>query len=232
MFCNKCGKKTDVNSKFCNYCGTPTNIIYTTRKIQKKKIIYKKWWFWLLVAIELAIILFLFFSTSNNYTYQTSKSENRIDKKIEDKLEETEEEKTARLQAEKNAKVKAEAEEKVKKQTEEKDFKEECEVYTYEQLARNPDKIKGKKVKLTGQVIQVMQGVSSVELRINITKEDYGYYDDTIYALYIPKVGEDKILEEDVITVWGIAQGDYSYTSILGSSITLPFVNIHYVEIK
>ena len=71
-----------------------------------------------------------------------------------------------------------------------------------------------------------------MDLRINITKEDYGYYTDTIYALYIPKDGEDKILEGDNITIWGTAQGDYSYTSVLGSKVTLPFINVNYIQIN
>ena len=45
-------------------------------------------------------------------------------------------------------------EEKAKKES---DFKNECKKYTFEELARNPEKIKGKKVKLTGQVIQTYE---------------------------------------------------------------------------
>ncbi len=245
MFCNKCGKETDVNSKFCNYCGAPTSYVVKNNsqsKNQAKKTthsktkkIYERPWFWVIVIIViLAVIANLTNDGSTNQVNTSNTVENSIQNTTvkETKKVETDEEKAKRLEEERIAKEKAEAAEKERKKKEEENFKNQSEVLTFEQLARNPDKIKGKKVKLTGEVIQVLQGTSSVDLRINITKEDYGYYTDTIYALYIPKDGEDKILEGDNITIWGTAQGDYSYTSVLGSKVTLPFINVNYIQIN
>lgn len=131
-------------------------------------------------------------------------------------------------------KAKKEAEEKAKKEQEEKDFKASCQTYTFEQMARNPDKFKETNVKLTGEVIQVMEGLYSNSLRVNITKKGtYStYYTDTIYVNYVPKEGEDKILKDDIITIYGTAKGDYSYTSTLGATITLPFVDGKYIVIE
>lgn len=245
MFCNKCGKETDVNSKFCNYCGTPTGYVVKNNnqfKNQAKKTthsktkkIYERPWFWVIVIIIiLAVIANLTDDGSTNQVSTSNTVKNSIQNTTvkETKKVETDEEKAKRLEEERIAKEKAEAAEKARKKKEEENFKNQSEVLTFEQLARNPDKIKGKKVKLTGEVVQVLQGTSSVDLRINITKEDYGYYTDTIYALYIPKDGEDKILEGDNITIWGIAQGDYSYTSVIGSKVTLPFINVNYIQIN
>ena len=53
--------------------------------------------------------------------------------------------------------------------------------------------------------------------------------DNNEYVRY-EKTGQ--ILEKDIVTIWGIAQGDYSYTSVWGSIITLPFVNVNYLEIN
>ncbi len=133
------------------------------------------------------------------------------------------------LQMEKNKELE---EEKQKKQEEERTFKAECIQHTYEELARNPDKIKGQKVKLTGKVIQVVQGTVSTNMRINITKSNYGIYTDTIYGAYVPSADEDRILEDDIITIWGIARGEYSYKSTMGIPVTLPLININYVEIN
>ena len=152
--------------------------------------------------------------------------------------EETEEEKAIRLEKERKAREeeerKKEEEEKAKKQKEEADFKKECSVYTFEDLARNPEKIKGTKVKLTGEVVQAMYGTYSNSYRVNITK--YGsystYYKDTVYVTYYPNSGEDKILEDDIITIWGTAEGDYSYTSTMGATITLPYISAEYIEIS
>lgn len=159
--------------------------------------------------------------------------------------EETEEEKAIRLEKERIAKeeeekkkeeerLKKEAEEKARKEEEEKNFKTSCKEYTFEELARNPDKIKGSKVKLMGKVIQTMYGTLGVNLRVNITKKgSYStYYTDTIYVTYYPKEGEDKILEDDIITIWGTSYGDTSYTSTIGATITLPYISAKYITIN
>lgn len=130
--------------------------------------------------------------------------------------------------------AKREAEEKAKKEQEEKEFKASCQTYTFEQMARNPDNFKGTNVKITGEVVQVIEGLYSNGLRVNITpKGAYStYYTDTIYVNYVPEKGEDKILEDDIITIYGTAQGDYSYTSTLGAIVTLPFVYGKYITIE
>lgn len=131
-------------------------------------------------------------------------------------------------------KAKREAEEKAKKEKEEADFKASCQTYTFEQMARNPDNFKGTNVKVTGEVIQVLYGYDSVDIRMNITKEGtYStYYTDTIYVTYTPKEGEDKILEDDIITVYGTSQGDYSYTSTIGAQVTLPLISGKYITLE
>lgn len=119
-----------------------------------------------------------------------------------------------------------------KQEIDEETFKSECIEKTYEELARNPDNVKGSNVKVTGEVIQVMESSEKTELRINITKSDYGLYSDTIYVTYTPEAGEDKILEDDIITIWGTAEGDYSYTSIMGATVTLPKIDAKYIQIN
>ena len=114
----------------------------------------------------------------------------------------------------------------------ETEYKDECIEKSYEELARNPDNVKGTKVKVTGEVIQVTEYNNKTELRVNITKEEYGYYADTIYVTYVPKNGEDKILENDIITIYGTAKGDYSYTSIMGAKVTLPKIDADFIEIN
>ena len=78
-----------------------------------------------------------FINLANNMIYKTSI------------VKETEEEKQARLEKERLEKEQQEAEEKAKKEQEEKTFKESCQTYTFEQMARNPDNFKGTNVKVT-----------------------------------------------------------------------------------
>lgn len=171
---------------------------------------------------------------ANNYElgYVTSKDGEII---VENKKEikETEEKKKAEEEA-KKIEEKSEEEAKKKAEQEEQEFKESCKKYSFEELARNPDKIEGTNVKITGEVIQALYESDSVDLRINITKEGTytTYYTDTVYVVYYPEDGEDKILEDDIITVYGTAQGDYSYTSTIGAKITLPLIYGKYVTIN
>ena len=108
-----------------------------------------------------------------------------------------------------------------------------CKKFDFKTIARNPDKYKGEYYAITGEVIQVTEGYfNQVDLRINVTKDDYGYWDDTIYVTITIPAGEDKILENDIITLYGQCDGNYSYTSVLGASISLPKINAEYYELK
>lgn len=121
----------------------------------------------------------------------------------------------------------------------EKAFKAQCETISFSTLSRNPDKYKGKKLKFTGEVIQVSEtnilGSTYCDLRISVTRnelfEGEYYWDDTIYATVTIPNGDDRILEEDIITIWGTCEGNYTYTSILGSSVSLSKIDIKYFTI-
>lgn len=120
----------------------------------------------------------------------------------------------------------------IKKQKD--DFIKTCQTYSYKELARDPQKFEGKNVKLKGKVIQVSENTfgNGIVLRINITKDSYGFYSDTIYCDYTYLEGESKILEDDIVTLYGVSKGDTSYTSVLGQKITLPHIAIKYIEVN
>lgn len=140
------------------------------------------------------------------------------------------EKKEAELKAEREKK---EAEEKAKKEAEEKAKKEEeAKGYetgiTYEELARNPDKNKGKKVTFTGTVIQVIRGNGEDQFRVRVNND----YKKIIFVSYIPKSGENKILENDKVVVRGVSVGEISYKSTMGGKISIPGITAHLIEIK
>lgn len=121
---------------------------------------------------------------------------------------------------------------------EKNEFIEKCNSYSYEKIAREPQKYENKKVKFTGKVIQVSEGYSlfgenlSVTFLISVTKNEYDLYEDNIYCTYTYEKGESKILEGDIITLYGICEGDYSYISVLGANITIPKIDLKYYEIN
>lgn len=113
-----------------------------------------------------------------------------------------------------------------------KEFKKSCIEVKYEDLARNPDNYKGQNLMFKGEVIQCEQSYgTSYYARVNVTLNEYDYYEDTIYVTFELPEGADKILEEDIVKLYGICQGAETYTSIFGESITIPSLDAAYVEL-
>ena len=110
------------------------------------------------------------------------------------------------------------------------DYKSQCNTISYDDIAREPDKYKKSKVKFTGQVIQVQESGSDIVLRINVTKGEYDNYKDTIWVNYKYSADEKKILEKDIVNLWGEVQGSKSYESVLGGQITIPEINARSIE--
>ncbi len=112
-------------------------------------------------------------------------------------------------------------------------YKDSCVPYTYEEIARNPEKVKDNLAVVEGQVIQVVEDGNTVRLRLNITPIGYGFYEDTIFVNYYREdENEDRILEDDIIKVYGRLNGLTSYTALFGQDVTLPEIIAKYVDIQ
>lgn len=107
-----------------------------------------------------------------------------------------------------------------------------CSPYSYEQLARNPEEYKGNYAVLRGEVIQVMEDNGEYTLRVNITEGAY-FWDDTILVYYEQNnASAPRILEDDIVTMYGQLNGMYTYESIFGASITVPLLMAEYIDIQ
>lgn len=126
-------------------------------------------------------------------------------KQLDEKLAKEKAEKEA---AEKKAKEEAEAKEKQGYET----------GITYDQLARTPDKYKGQKCKFRGEVIQVMEDDNYVSIRLAV-----GGGSNVLYVV-IPSsiLNNERILEDDYITVYGTSTGVITYTTVMGNELTIP----------
>lgn len=124
-----------------------------------------------------------------------------------------------------DAKSNAKKEKKKAAENEKSSYIKKCKTYSYKNIQRHPDKYEGKKIKVSGTVIQVMEGwFDAISLRVedssgNIWYIDYSYSDN-----------EAKILENDKITVYGESTGTETYTTILGSSQTIPSIDAKYIK--
>lgn len=208
---------------------------------EAKKPIYKKWWFWLIVAI----VVFAGIGGNSNSKTETKKEtkteakkesaadkKERLKKEAEENAEAERSWKEAAIKVDeaiaKQAAEKAQAE----KQAAEKAAKEAADrdpnsyqALPYEEMARNGNNHKGEKLQITGTVIQVTDSADGgATLRV-ATNGNY----DGIYIVQISKNEwqSHRLLENDVITFYGYVYGLYSYKSVMGGQITVPAMTVN-----
>ena len=105
-------------------------------------------------------------------------------------------------------------------------YKKKCQQYEYLDIARKPSSYQGKYIKFSGKVIQAQEydKTSSYANCILRIAQDSNY--DQIWLVHYKRsLGSDKILENDIITVYGKCGGEETYESVLGSEITKPVLN-------
>lgn len=109
-------------------------------------------------------------------------------------------------------------------------FKQACQTCSYSELARRPSDYIAKRIKVRGQVVQVIESGDNLILRVNITPGRY-YWDDTVYVeCDKPSSDEPRILEDDIITIYGLGAGTITYKTVLGASVTVPAILGIYIE--
>ena len=110
-------------------------------------------------------------------------------------------------------------------------FMSQCKSYTYQEIARNPDSYKGCDANIKGQVIQVIEDGDDYTLRVNITPARY-YWNDTILVSYEKKdSSEARILEDDIVMMYGTLCGTYTYETVMGADVTVPLMLAEYIDI-
>lgn len=113
------------------------------------------------------------------------------------------------------------------KELPEKDFKKQCEKISYKDLARNPENYKGKAIKVQLRIEQV---VDDHYLRAYSGKDDDWYEDE--YVLYDSRDNGDNLIEEDIVTVYGVYYGTETMERAIGGSDDIPCICLLYTELK
>ena len=111
----------------------------------------------------------------------------------------------------------------------ESEYKSRCSSYSYESIFRNSDDYIGEYAKFRGEVIQVLESDGEYTLRVNVTQGSY-YWTDTMLIEYEAKPGEGRILEDDIVTFYGMLFGLYTYETIMGADVTIPLMFAEYIE--
>lgn len=130
-------------------------------------------------------------------------------------------------------------------------YKDQCEEYSFSEIAHDPDKYEGKQIHFTGKVLQAtgdayriaMDGDydsvvyvederSSAPSNLSATKDNYYAVQLITGGGSFKKPNSDfggNIIENDWVSVYGECDGTETYTSVLGASITLPKIRGYYI---
>lgn len=148
-----------------------------------KKPIFKKWWFWVIIAVGAIIIIVALSGNTPSDLIDMPENEYRAA----------------------------------------------CKTYTYDEIARNPDKYEKSLAKFTGEVIQVLKDGDEIQMRVNVAYDEF-YYTDTVFVFYNVSNGTN-VLEGDIITMYGELRGMQDYESIFGQEISIPRIYVKYIDI-
>lgn len=223
MLCPNCKKEIAEGVQFCPDCGA--NLSQKTAK--QKKSVTKKWWFWVLLVI---VAIALISAVSGGGSDEPDTPANNDSVVQSDETTSATETTIAETTTEENTKEKTTT----KPTMSESDYKASCASISYKDIARQPDAYKGTDILFTGEVMQVQESNYSSKciLLIQVTKDQYGYWDDLVYVTYTLPDGAPRILEDDIVKFYGECEGTYTYETAMGSTNTVPRVSALYIDIQ
>ncbi len=111
-----------------------------------------------------------------------------------------------------------------------------CKKYKYKDLLRNPDDYIGKRIKIKAKIYQVMDGGwfdDGIYYRCYTDNDGYDVYFDDEYYIADARTDKDaKLLNDDIITIYGEYIGSESLTRALtGTQDEIPKINMFYVKL-
>lgn len=198
----------------CKHCGAE---IAASAKVcpqcggKNKPPIYKRWWF---IAIIVLIVLSAIGGSGSSSDGSASSSKS-----------------TSKASASTASSVAS-----VVPEISEDDYKAECQTVDYKELCRYPEKYEGTKIVVKVKVSQIIDANFSGSEKAWRTYTDnsgYGFYADDEYYMLDKRGGDAvKILNDDIITVYGEFTGLEKITRALTSTTDeLPRIEVKYADL-
>lgn len=198
----------------CKHCGAE---IAASAKVcpqcggKNKPPIYKRWWF---IAIIVPIVLSAIggSGSSSDSSESSSKATSKASASIASSVAF------------------------VAPEISEDDYKAECQTVDYKELCRYPEKYEGTKIVVKVKVSQIIDANFSGSEKAWRTYTDnsgYGFYADDEYYMLDKRSGDAvKILDDDIITVYGEFTGLEKITRALTSTTDeLPRIEVKYADL-
>ncbi|EAD5308146.1 hypothetical protein ED407_02855 [Listeria monocytogenes] len=118
--------------------------------------------------------------------------------------------------------------EKKEQQESESEAKENSKDISFQMLDKNADNYINEPYYIKGEVVQAIEDGGETLLRVNITKDEYGDYDNTVAVLYDDVT---DAVEDDIIEVYGKIYGKYKYESTIGAKLTVPGIQADSIKV-
>lgn len=183
------------------------------------------------VVAALGSFIIIGMSTTNDTIVTTENTEDSTElvEVISDEEKAASEKAAAKAEAEAAAKEEAEQKAAAEKEAQELEEKiNNAQSLDYLKLKKNPDRYAGEYVKYSGEIVEIQEGDNFTIIRLAVTKTSYGYdFNDIVFVNY---PGYTDYVDEDIVTVYGVINGSYSYTSQAGWEITVPSMIADKVE--
>lgn len=101
--------------------------------------------------------------------------------------------------------------------------------YSYIQIARDADAYVNVKMTFKGEVLQEGDAGSGIRYIRLANNSDY---DQVIFVSYEEDIAEYRILEDDIITIYGTCYGEYTYETVMGASLTIPWIHADIIDMS
>lgn len=215
--CKHCGQEIAASAKVCPHCGG-----------KNKPPIYKRGWF---IALIVLIILYAIGSSDSSSNTASSTSTSASSTKAE--VSSSSSSVTVSSSVESDSST---SEIPSTPTLSEDEYRAECETVKYKDLCRYPDQYAGKKITITGKVQQIMDAnwlSSDKAWRVQTDNDGYGYYlDDEYYAIDKRPSDAIKVLQDDIVVIYGEFTGMTNVTRALTNTTDeIPCIDVAYVDI-
>ena len=107
-----------------------------------------------------------------------------------------------------------------------------CKEYSYREITKNHDELKGVYAKFTGKVVQVMEADDHTELLFDLIEDRSNESGDTvIYVSYTPWADDSTIAEGDNLTLYGKLSGMHYYENRAMHMVNVPLFYAQIFEV-
>lgn len=115
----------------------------------------------------------------------------------------------------------------------EEEYKTTCEEYVYKDVLRNPEEYVGKRIKVTVKIASVHEAswLNNVKYYFAFTNDEYDLWFGDMYGVFDMREEQNpKLLEDDVITVYGEIAEPQETTSEIVKSEEVFCIDMKYID--